>query len=518
MAIRESNDVQLGPWGENGGVRYDLATEDVSATEISAMQNCTINPAGAIEKRLGTASYGGYANISSDPTVTMCAQFTVNPNTQHIALVAGTKIWKDSGSAFVSITPDSGLTITAADDNTFEWADANGALYATNGVNAPFKWTGTSNAAAAGISSRFTTAEHIVFWDNRLWYANTDTNYDRIWYSDLATPETIAATSFINLGSKIEGLKQGKDFLAVHCRDGIHTISPTGNASIPYQRVQVTARASISGRAIVTLPGDRQLFIRKDGFYLWESGQEDATKHSHSLDLGYWDDVNSARLLQSHGIYYPLKNEAWFWLPKGSTSEMEEIIIYNNRLDKFYGPMLGSGTYFKRNCSALIDNKPHAGTYYGSGDIGGKLEDHAPASTYVDDDDSANGTPIDAWFRTGAPAPGSSAERQRWRYARTYYDAVGSYSIHVEQESSGVTGTSETLTTTGGFTLGTDLTDVGAIGSLRMLSQDTEMTEYDPHSSLRFRNGTSNQFFRIRRTHLVYTPIGHKRKRRAGVE
>ena len=49
MAIREADDIQLGPWGTDGGVRYDLAVEDVSETEISSMENMRINSAGAVE-------------------------------------------------------------------------------------------------------------------------------------------------------------------------------------------------------------------------------------------------------------------------------------------------------------------------------------------------------------------------------------------------------------------------------------------------------------------------------------
>jgi hypothetical protein len=514
MAIREADDIQLGPWGKDGGVRYDLPAEDMLATEIASMENIHISAAGAAETRKGSASYKAAAAIATNPSLTLAAQFEANPATTHTMIIAGSVIYKYS-SGWSDIT--GGLTVTAADDNTFEWCDANGTLYAINGADVPIKWTGTGNAAAAGISARFSDAEHIAFWDNRVWYANADTTYDRVWYTDTGSHDTIGATSFRNFGSSITGLKASKDFLAIHCKNGIHTLRPTGNTDIPYQQVQMTSRATVGGRSIIALPNDDQIFPRDDGMYRWDGG-EAAEKISHSLDLGYWPNVNSSRLPFSHAVYYPAESESWFWLPKDSDTNNSEIMIYSDRHEKWFGPYTGTGTYFERNCSALIDKKPHAGTYNGSGSIGGKLEDHVPASTYVDDDNSAVGTAIQHHFRTAAPAPSSSAERLRWRYARTYYDSVGNYNIGVTQESSGVTGTSEVLQTTGGFALGTDLMDVGDLGTVRMLSQDTELSEYDPHSSLKFSNTTLGQFFRIRRTHLVYTPIGHKRKRQAGVE
>lgn len=517
MAIREADDIQLGPWGEDGGARYDLPAEDMLATEIADMDNVRISTAGAIETRLGSASYKATASIATNPTLTLAAQFVANPSTSHILIIAGAVIYKYS-AGWSDIT--GGLTVTAADDNTFEWCDANGVLYAINGADVPIKWTGTGDATAAGISARFSDAEHIAFWDNRVWYGNADTTYDKLWYTDTGDAETIAATSFRNFGSAITGLEPSKDFLAVHCKNGIHTLRPTGNSEIPYQQVQMTSRATICGRGILTLPNEDQIFIRDDGFYRWDGGEE-AEKISHSLDLGYWPDVNSGpsgRLHQAHSVYYPDEGESWFWLPKDTDTNNTEIMIYSDRHEIWFGPYTGTGSYYQRNCSAMIDQKPHAGTYNGSGSIGGKLEDHAPATVFNDDDNSASGTAIEHYFRTAAPSPDSSAERLRWRYARTYYDSLGDFDLTVTQESSGVTGTSEILHTNGGFTLGTDMVDVGKLGAVRMLSQDTEMSEYDPHSSLKFALSTLNQHFRIRRTHLVYTPIGHKRKRQAGVE
>jgi len=513
MAIREADDIQLGPWGTDGGVRYDLPSEDCAPTELVEMQNMRITAAGAVETRHGTSSYQSEANIATDPTLTLSLEFTAEPSTDHVVVVAGTAIYKYS-SGWSAITGS--VTVTAADDNTFEWCSANGVIYATNGADVPWKWTGTGNAADGVVSTKFTTGEHIAFWDNRVWYGNTDTDYDKLWHTDTAAHDTIDTTNFYLMGSAITGLEPSKDFLAVHCRNGIHIIRPTGNSSVPYQVIHTTSRATICGRGIITLPNDDQIFIRKDGFYKWD-GDEEVEKISHSLDVGYWPDVNASRLHQAHAVYWPEESESWFFLPKGSTTENEEIVVYSDRHEKWFGPFVGSGTFFKRNCSGLIGNKPHAGAYFGSGSVGGKLLDHAPSS-YNDDDDSAGGATIEQWFRTASPSPDSSAERLRWRYARTYYDSIGDYNIDVTQESSGVSGEIDVLETKGGFTLDTSLLDDEELGAVRMLSQDTEMTEYDPHSSLKFSLSALDNQMRIRRTHMVYTPIGHKRKRQAGVE
>ena len=514
MAIR-AGDIQYGPW--TGGVWYSRPEEDVAVEEISAMENTRIQAAGAVEKRLGTASYKSAANISLDPTLTMCAQFTVPPASPYVVIVAGTAIYKYA-SGWSAITGS--VTVTADDDHTFEWAadEGSGTLFATNGVDVPFKWTGSGNAAVVDVDSRFTRADHVAHWDNRVWWGSTGTDYDRLWFSDTADIDTVGATSFYQFGHRITALVSTRNALSVHTSGGIFTMVPTGNSQIPYQQQQRTSRAALHGRAVVVLPGDRQLMVREDGIYEWDGG-DDVEKKSFALDLGYWPHLNASRLVESFSLYYPAEAEAWFWVPYGTgQTEMNHIIIYSDRHDCWFGPYSGSGAYFDRNCAALIDQTPHAGTLDSSGDIGGKLEDHAPANTYNDDDDTSNGTAIRAYFRTGAPAPSGSAERVRWLYSRTYFDATGDYNITVNQESSGISGTTRTLNVAGGgFILNSSKTDEEELGTVRMLAQDLDMSEYDPHSSLKFTNNSIDELFRIRRTHPVYKDIGKKRRVKAGV-
>lgn len=524
MAIR-GDDAQQGPW--TGGVWYSRPEEDIAPDEISSMENMRLQAAAACEKRLGSASYESAAAIVGNPTVTMLAEFTVPPSTTHVVAVMGTAIYEYS-SGWSAIT--GALTVTAGDDNTFEWAvdEATGTILATNGVDAPWKWTGTGNAAAASLSSRFTTAEHVAFWDNKVWWGNTDTDYDRVWRSDTADIDTIGANSFHQYGHPVTALVPTRNSLTVHTTGGIYTVTPTGNVDVPYQIQQRTGRenqggvragrAAIDGRSVVVLPGDRQMFIRNDGVYLWDGGDE-VEKKSYQLDLGYWPELVASRLPMAFAIYWPTESEAWFWLPYGTgQTEMNHIMIYSDRFDCWFGPFTGADAYFYRNCAALIDAKPHAGTLNSSGSIGGKVENHAPVNTYNDDDGSASGAAIRSYFRTGAQAPEGSGTRLRWLHTRTYYDATGNFDVTVDQESSGVTGTSETLNMSGGgFILDQGKLDEDELGTVRMLAQDTDLSEYDPHSSLKFTNNAIDEFFRIRRTHPTFKIIGRKRRVGAGV-
>ena len=517
--MAEKSDSQLGPWIL--GDLYNQAPEDIEEDGCSSSENMELGTSGERKKRLGSASYQSEDPIAGNPTVTACGEYLEPPSTTEVFMVAGAVAYEyDSGWSDIT----GGITITAGDDNTFDWAvdEGNGVLHLTNGVDLPFKRTGASGnvtQAAADVDSRFTSAKWVAFFDNRIWWGNTDTDYDQVWYTDIGDTATIGATSFLRFGNVVNGLVPMKESLAVHTETGIHTITPTGNTEIPFQQEQATSRGTISGRSIVTLSGDVQMFIRDDGIYTWDGGDV-IEKKSDALDDGFWNTVVTSRLPNSFGIYYPVKNQAWFWVARGTgQTEANEIIIWSVQHEAFFGPYTGTGTYFTRNCAGLIDGKPHFGTHDSSGSIGGTVQDHAPADTYNDDDNSATGTAIAANFKTGSPAPEGSAQSVRWLYARTYYDATGAFTVTIAQESSGIDGTTKNFTVDGGgFTLDVDNLDEQQLGTVRMLSVDTDLTGYDPHTSLTYSNNQINEFFTIRRTHPVYLTIGRTRKRKAGVE
>ena len=518
MAI-QAETIKYGPWSQ--GVRYDLPPEDITPNGLRKMSNTRLNAAAAVERRLGTASYKSQSAISGSPTFTALGEFQIPGGAAKVFAVAGAVFYEYS-SGWTDRTGS--VTITAGDDNTFEWVRGFQKLILTNGVDAPIKWTGTGNVTALDVDSRFTTASHVGYWDNRVWLGNTNANSDRLWYSDAGDPETWGSTAFYNFGAPITAIVPMQNALSVHTEDAIYTLIPTGNATIPYQRQQRTSSdprnpqrgGTISGRAVVVLPGNIQVFPLEDGIYMWGGG-DTIDKVSYALDEGYWDSLVASRLAESFAIYYATEDEVWFFLAYGtgqtkfnhvmilSTKHLYQDASTGETRMAWYGPY-ENGSSFERNCAAIIDNKPHAGDY------DGLVFDHAPGNTYND-----GGAAYGSYFETSAIAPFGSDVDLRWLYAKTYFDALGAYTLTVDQESQGVgvhSGTLETITGGGAldtFTLGTD-----ALGTVRMVSKDTDLRGYDPHSSLTFTNNTINQPYRVRRTHLQYTVIGRHRKQKAG--
>ncbi len=492
MAI-QADTVQYGPWTD--GVLYSNAVEDVGPKGLSDMWNMRIGSSGQVETRAGTASYQSASALAGTPTVTLCTEFKPNASTTYVVIAAGSALYYYN-SGWSAITGS--LTITAGDTNTFESANCNGTLVATNGVDAPWKWTGAGNATALDVDSRFTTAEHMAWYDNRLWMANTNANTSQLWYSDIGDIETWGATSFYNFQAEITALVPAQNALIVHTRDGISTLIPTGNTTIPYHRQQRTVEAGVNGLSTVSLPADVQLFLQDDGIYSWSGGAQ-VTKISYQLDDGYWPEINTSALSNAFAIRYPDANEVWFFLPYGTgQTKPNHIVAYNTRYNCWSGPWEYTAG---RACTGLVSGKPHAGGFDGI------LYDMEAGT-------NDNGSAISWSFTTGSPAPFGSDVRLRWLYARTYFDGAGDYYASVTQDSSGLIGTTEQLSLkSDSFVLGADALGAGILGTTRMIGRDTDLSGYDPHSSLKYSNGGINQVGTFRRIHLQYKPIGRKRRR-----
>ena len=121
-----ANSVQYGPW--QGGVRYDLPTEDLGANALYSMSNCRVGQAGQVEKRKGFAKFNSSA-LNSDATITAVGQVTL-AGTEKTFAIAGNKFYDVTGGTGTDRTGS--VTITAGNDNVFQWVLAGSTLVLTN--------------------------------------------------------------------------------------------------------------------------------------------------------------------------------------------------------------------------------------------------------------------------------------------------------------------------------------------------------------------------------------------------
>lgn len=286
--------LRYGPWRE--GVNYSLPAEDIGPAGLYDMANCTIGLAGEVSKRKGFEKYNSSA-MNSGATVTGLGQVALQ-GTEKTFAFCGDKFFDVTGGTATDRT--GATTITAGNDYTWQWVLAGDTLVAVNGQDTDaIKWTGaTSNAAALDDNARFSQPKHVAFWENRLWIANTNGTTDRVWRSDPGDIETWGALNYYSVGYDVTGIQPFQNTLAIHTEYGIHTLTATGNSTIPFQQQQRTQRGTVAGRTIVTIPGERQIFLRDDGIYQWTGGPA-VEKISFALDDRYWSELNTARHLGS---------------------------------------------------------------------------------------------------------------------------------------------------------------------------------------------------------------------------
>ena len=476
--------LRLGPWRD--GVNYSAPAEDIGPSGLYDMQNCTIGLAGEVKKRKGFAKFNSSA-MNSGATVTALGQITIAGAEKTFAF-CGDKFFDVTGGTATDRTGS--VTITAGNDNTWDWVMAGSTFAAVNGVDTDgITWAGgTNNAGTLDDDSRFPKPTWIAFWENRLWVGNTDANDDRVWRSDAGDITTWGATAYHQFGYAVTGLEPFQNTLAIHTDVGIHTLTATGNATIPFQQQQRTQRGTIAGRSIVTIPGERQIFVWEDGIYQWTGGAQ-VDKISFALDA----------------LYYPANEVVWFFLPFGaSQTTMNSVVVYSTRLNAWYGPY----TNFTRDSAALVDGIPHAG------DFSGFIMAH-------EKNDNDDGSAIKAFFETAHLAPLGDSVECRWLYARTLFDNIGAFDVSVQQQAAGIISNNETITMgqsgdllDSSFVLGTSALE----SSVSALTADSDLFGYDPRTQLRFSNFNDDETFTIRRTSLQYKPIGRTRKRKTGIE
>jgi hypothetical protein len=508
---------RLGPWVR--GCNYSSPAEDLQPDEIFEMRNMVVGSGGQVFQRPGFDPYIT-AQVNGGTTLTACGKHKFTAASSSVFCVAGDEFREDVSGTWTDRT--GGLTITAGDTNYWSFADANGTMVGWNGVSgdALVKWPAAGgNIAAITVSSRFTWATFCEWWDGRLWAGNNSNSTDQTHYSSNTSLTTWAANDWFAIGENMTGLKAfGSQGLTLHSENGIHLLTPTQNASIPYRRRSKSAKGTVSNRSIVTVaaPGvpQMQLFVREDGIYRFTGGE--AEKISWKLDGDrFWNDVNTDNIKNSFAVANTTRNEVWFFLPVNATKN-NKIVVFNYLFNTWYGPHAeASSLYGTWNCGATIDNVAHAGGYNDSGRLY-KMDD----TSELDDDDGSATAAVDAAFTTGAPPPLGSDVTNRYHFARTSFDIKGDYDVNITHFAPGIAAETSSFEQGGGYPAIETAFRIATsqiAGEDLMASHDSDLNGYDPTIQLTYANGSSGEEFSVRRVAVMYDPLKRIRKSKAGV-
>lgn len=517
--LDQNTNTQYGPFLK--GVNYSRPADELGPDELYATENIRLGNVGQPSKRSGSTPLNATA-LNSGATVTAIGKHDFSASSSETFAFCGNKFFED-----VDATPDNrtgAVTITAGDDNTWRTADASGTLIATNGVTGDtiVKWTASGgNLAALDVDSRFTTAKHVEYFDRTVWFANLSSGANRVWRSDQGDIETYGALNFYSYDYDITGIKRGAGGLYVHTTNTIELLAITGDSATPYRKYVVLDAekgmgGTVSGRAIVNVPGVGQVFVRKDGIYALRNDQA-IEKISRKLDGSrYWDLINKARLPYCFAQIDAVQGLVFFWLPYGTNqTKMNQAIV----LDYYKSLQLGEWVWqgpdvdLTRNCGAY-DMSADSLPYFGGFD--GFVYKH---ETGNDDNNGTTDVAVDSYYETGAVAPYGGGIDVTWTKVRHFFEVKGSYTAEVTEQSLDVASRSMNIEMGGSYdAIGVDF----AIG-ISAIAGDTEIAYVDrdlqgnsPFKKIRVRNPNTDEPFTFRKHILSFEPVGAVRRDTSG--
>lgn len=323
---------------------YGLNLRDIDTSidirESSGLQNVNISNR-SLEQRAGSIILSDQFLDKTDTTAKVITGFyqTTLGGTVYQVGIGGDAIKSYAAGLWTDITD--ACVITDDQDNkwvfsTFFDTSANPIIIASNGVDAPIKWTGTGDAAPLATLPNSQNFFYQVVHKNKLWVSVDDIVY----FSNFRDGETwddgIDLIRYDHNGEDITGLHVYRDYVVVFQKTQISMISGSSVRDL-YSQTIVTNDGTPSGFTI------REVESRRYGNILVFLSTKDGTIKGFNgspnlINLGYlaeplFDTMNRAKFPQAVSGNYKKLGQYWLSLTYGGGSENDQIIIYDYKRD-----------------------------------------------------------------------------------------------------------------------------------------------------------------------------------------
>jgi len=292
----------------DGGLNDGFSDIDIADNEFTDVQNVVFTTSGNVKTRDGYSKVNTTA-VGSGATCTGITFFKLSSGTKYLVSIwTDNKIYKmdyDAGGGpdgtWDDITGSLSFTVTATDLASF--AVAEDTLIIEDGVNttAPYKWTGTGNAAALGGNPP--NASFVVY-NKRIAYLGGNNTYPSLLYfcdpGDIENWSTGLSGNWgidTNDGSILRGAKVGFDAIYPFKDNSIFRLSGTDKDSFVLQKM-VSDKGTVSGLSVSLIGTDFIFQSAQGGIYLYD-GAVKLRKISSKID-GTIDGIAFDRL-----YYYP---------------------------------------------------------------------------------------------------------------------------------------------------------------------------------------------------------------------
>ena len=358
------------------------------------MQNVDFNRFGSIIKRAGFSQLNA-VTANSGATWVGLHWFQLVDGTDFLVGVAGDQILKMDALDGTLDDITGGLTITAGDNNLVDSITFRDTWLATNGVDAPFQWSGTGNAVAMTVPTGLTRASFIEVFQNFTILANVTVSASefksRVFWSSIGEIGTWDSADFNDVfrddGTVITGLKTLGDELIIFKELAIHKATFTGDRDIPFVFTKTRSNVgAIAGHSVQEVENGL-IFLSRDGYYFFDGNNSFKISDRINVTL---EGFSQSRQEFSASAYQQTRNRYWSTASEGSASQHDRIVTwdsFNNAFSLYLG--------HSANVFAIVNTSGEERVYFG--DYAGFVYQ---ADDGVNDNPAGTETAVDFKYKT----------------------------------------------------------------------------------------------------------------------
>lgn len=422
-------------FNNTGGLNLRFQDTHLSDNDAEEIENMHSTNTGA-----WTTLDVGYVQKNTSPlatgaTVNGLYAFYTESGQSHLIASAGGKLHTISpGDGTWSVIHE-GLDASA----TVQFVTFQGVLICLNGVDAPIIWTGQGEfenlvgwpPAISGLTTGNPSYGEI--FNNRLVLSGDAQNPSVVYLSEQENPEnftpddTATGAGAIHVapgdGEKVTGLKSmylpvtNEEILVIFKERSTYVLFGQDADSFQLEKVSDSFGA-VSHRSVIRLANEL-LFLSQDGVTSLTTATQQGNLVTQFVSQNIQPQIsqlNRNQLHQSFAVHLPDRQEVWWAVPDGGSTQNQRILIMN------YGT--GGITWSRRSgieaaSGALLNGKLYTGDY------SGLMHQQLTGSSY-------NGEPIPWTYRTPFYDLGNSCIRKRIRDVELYLKQLNAMSISVK--------------------------------------------------------------------------------------
>lgn len=355
-------------------------------------QNLILLPKG-FTKRRGDTAFNSSAMVSGSTVVAGGGYIKFDSGTEFLNAVAGTKFFTSSSLSGTMADATGAVTITSGQNNIWTPVIYNNLQIWFGGApDAPFKYSGSGNAAALGGTPPSASTAFVA--NNRIFAISTAANPSIVQWPIVSNPEDWTGTGSGNASVSLSdgealqcGTVTGTDTAILFKNSSTHLMVLT---RAPFPIYQLQKGVGISGRwAFVNVDGviyfvtpGRRMKATKDGINFQD--------FPDSID-SIWDSINTDRIAYIQGYYHrPLEHIYWL-VSTGSSTQNNYCIVWDLKR-KCWGPPFPTG--YDVNVPIFVQNRR-----FFAGQYDGKIYEKDKSNTYTDASETSPGA-INGYWRT----------------------------------------------------------------------------------------------------------------------